>query len=150
MVPIVHQQKLHEKARARSNRIKASKGQISPHTQPTTPFPSGGSLLVRIQDDWCRMIKASPRPRVSFGLPRFRLDRLARACWLLSKLWLQFRLNFGELRLLCSTLYWRPSSYPDQPEQSSQWFSDLYFSPWWPAPPGRRPVSILYPLLGTT
>ena len=67
-----------------SNRNKASKGQISPHTQPTTPFPSGCNLLVRIQDDWCRVIKASPRPRDWLGLPQFRLDRLARRCWLLS------------------------------------------------------------------
>ena len=39
----------------------ASKGQISLHTQPTTPFPSGCSLLTRNQDDCCRMMKASPQ-----------------------------------------------------------------------------------------
>ena len=61
---------------------------ISTQTQPTTLFPSGRSLLTRIQDDWCRMIKASPRPRAWLGLPRFRLDRLARGCWLLSQPWL--------------------------------------------------------------
>ena len=64
------------------------KAQISLHTQPITLFPSGLSLMMRIQDDWCRMIKASPRPRAWLGLPRFRSDRLARGGWLLSYLWL--------------------------------------------------------------
>ena len=59
-----------------SNRNKASKGQISPHTQPTTPFPSGCSLLTRIQDDSSRMIRASLSPRAWVGLLRFRLGSL--------------------------------------------------------------------------
>ena len=42
------------------------------HTQPTTLFLSGCCLLMRIQGDRGRIIKASPRP----------------GCWLLSKLWL--------------------------------------------------------------
>ena len=37
------------------------------HTQQTTSFPSGCSLLIRIRDDWCTMIKASPRPRDWLG-----------------------------------------------------------------------------------
>ena len=73
------------KARTSSYRTKSSKGQISPHTQQTTPFPSGCSLLMRIQDDWCRMIKASPRPRAWLGKG---WDRLAQCCWLVSELWL--------------------------------------------------------------
>ena len=77
-------QKMYDKARSSSNRAKTSKGQISPHTQPTMPFPSGCSLLMRVQDDWCQMIKASPRLRAWLGLLRFTLDRLARGCWLLS------------------------------------------------------------------
>ena len=76
--------KMCEKARTSAERTKAPKGQISPHRRPTTPFPSGCSLLMRIQDDWCRMIKARPRPRAWLGFSRFRLDRLTRGCWLLS------------------------------------------------------------------
>ena len=66
-----------------------------------------------------------------------------------NSVWLWFRLNFGELRFLCSTLYWRPSNNQDQPEPSSQWFAYIYFSPGrpvahlfspgWPVAPGRRP-----------
>ena len=55
-----------------------------------------------------------------------------------NSVWLWFRLNFGELRFLCSTLYWRPSNNQDQPEPSSQWFAYIYFSPGWPVAPGRR------------
>ena len=73
-----------QKAGTSSNRTKASKGQISTHTQPTTPFPSGCSLLMHIQDDWCGTIKASPCRRAWLGLPRIKLDRLDRGCWLVS------------------------------------------------------------------
>ena len=49
------------------NRTKSSMGQITPHTQQTTPFPSRCSLLMRIQHDWGRMIKARPSPRAWLG-----------------------------------------------------------------------------------
>ena len=109
--------KMYEYARTSSNRRKSSEGQISPHTQQTTPFPSGCSLLMRIQDDWCRMIKASPRPRAWLGKG---WDRLAQCCWLVSELWLRFRLILMNSGFFYSMLYGRPSNDQDQPDSSSQ------------------------------
>ena len=68
-------------ARAPPGSTQASKDQMSPHTRPTTPCPSGCTLLLRIQDDWCRMIKAGlPRPRAWLSQTRMMsLDSLAQS-----------------------------------------------------------------------
>lgn len=76
-------EKMGEKARTSSNKTTASEVQQSLHAQPTTPFPSGCSPPMRIQDDWCRNIKVSLRPRAWLGLRRFTLNRLARGGLLL-------------------------------------------------------------------
>ena len=121
--------KMYEYARTSSNRRKSSEGQISPHTQQTTPFPSGCSLLTRIQDDWCRTIEASPIPRAWLG--EGWIGSLSAAGWSATS-----GCDFGsffffdELRFSRSTLYGRPSNDQDQPGSSSQWFAYPYFCPW--------------------
>ena len=79
MTSIVPRPKMYEQARTSLNRTNLSKGRISPYTQQTTPFPSGSSLLMRIEDDWCRMVKASSRPRAWLG--KGWIGSLSAAVW---------------------------------------------------------------------
>ena len=136
MVSIVPGQKMYEQARTSSNRAKSSKGQISPQTLQTTPFPSGCSLLMRIQDDWYRVIKASARPRAWLLIGWTR--SFSAAGWSVNS-GCDFSSIFDELSFVRSTLHGRPSNDQGQPESSSQWFAYPYFCPWWPVAPGRRP-----------
>ena len=139
VVSIVPRQHLYEQTRTSSNRT-SSKGRIYQHTQQTTPFPSGCSPLMRNQDDWCRMIKASPRPRAWLG--KGWIGSLS-AAGSSANSGGEFRLNFDEISSFRYMLHERSSNDQDQPESSSQWFAYPYFRPWWPVAPGRRPE---YPL----
>ena len=91
---------------------------------------------MRIQDDWCRMVEASPRHRASLG--KGWIGSLSAAGGSANS-GCDFGSILTSLVCFCSTLYGRPSNDQDQPESSSQLFACPYFCPWWPVAPGRRP-----------
>ena len=117
-----------------------SKGDISPHKQSTTPFPSCGSLLMRIRDDWCRMTKASPCPMAySDCLGSGLIGSLeaggssANSCC-----------DFGWTLASSGFCAWRRTgdsqttrSDPNRHRSGSRTFS--YLPHGWPVAPGRRP-----------
>lgn len=120
---------------------------------------------MRIQNDWCRMTKRSPRPRAwpgkySIGslsaagcsansgcdfVPILATSGICAPPWITNIIY-QYNNYYCDIEDVVETqlsklwLSGRPANCQHQPEAVSQWCACLTLFQWWPLAPGRRPV----------